>query len=197
MMSHANGNGTLPPHEPEAEAGALACVLRSEGREAERMLAEISLDDFLDVRHREIYSGLSRLERDGKNLDDVSLSQWLRDNSKTEDAGGVAYIAMLPDATPSPVNFPVFLETVKARANQRKVLRDAAELSTLARDNAVSPAMLADAARRVAEAYSGRPAGLPSIIDALEFIAQPLAKPEELIQGILHRGSKLVLGGGS
>ncbi len=38
---------------------------------------------------------------------------------------------------------------------------------------------------------------LPAISDAAEFLAEPLAKPDELIAGILHRGSKLALGGGS
>ena len=38
---------------------------------------------------------------------------------------------------------------------------------------------------------------LPDIIDACSFIAQPMEQPAELIKGILHKGSKLVLGGGS
>lgn len=38
---------------------------------------------------------------------------------------------------------------------------------------------------------------LPVIIDACDFMAQSLPEPSELITGILHQGSKLVLGGGS
>lgn len=38
---------------------------------------------------------------------------------------------------------------------------------------------------------------LPPIIDAADFLAQPLDPPDELITGLLHKGSKLVLGGGS
>lgn len=40
-------------------------------------------------------------------------------------------------------------------------------------------------------------AQLPAIVDASDFIAQPLEKPAELVAGLLHKGSKLVLGGGS
>jgi len=40
-------------------------------------------------------------------------------------------------------------------------------------------------------------APLPPIIDACDFIAQPLTQPPELIKGILHQGSKLAIGGGS
>lgn len=38
---------------------------------------------------------------------------------------------------------------------------------------------------------------LPPIMDAADFVAKELPAPEELVKGILHRGSKLVLGGGS
>ena len=40
-------------------------------------------------------------------------------------------------------------------------------------------------------------AGLPPIVDAADFMATPHPQPRELVCGILHQGSKLVLGGGS
>jgi hypothetical protein len=39
--------------------------------------------------------------------------------------------------------------------------------------------------------------GLPDIVDAAAFMAERLPAPQELIAGILHRGSKLALGGSS
>jgi hypothetical protein len=41
------------------------------------------------------------------------------------------------------------------------------------------------------------PYSLPAIVDAAEFLASRLALPREVVCGILHRGSKMVLGGGS
>jgi hypothetical protein len=41
------------------------------------------------------------------------------------------------------------------------------------------------------------PNGLPAMVDAASFIAEPLPEPSELIAGILHKGCKLVLGGSS
>ena len=38
---------------------------------------------------------------------------------------------------------------------------------------------------------------LPPIVDAAEWITQPIELPPDLVYGLLHRGSKLVLGGGS
>lgn len=38
---------------------------------------------------------------------------------------------------------------------------------------------------------------LPPIVDAADFLAEKLAPPPELVYGLLHQGSKIVLGGGS
>ena len=47
------------------------------------------------------------------------------------------------------------------------------------------------------EAQEAQPVPLPPIIDAADFLAQPIIPPRELVWGILHQGSKMVLGGGS
>ncbi len=39
--------------------------------------------------------------------------------------------------------------------------------------------------------------GLPSIISSSEFMATPKAEPPQLIHGVLHQGSKMILGGAS
>jgi RecA-family ATPase len=41
------------------------------------------------------------------------------------------------------------------------------------------------------------PDGLPKIISSSEFMATPKAEPPQLIQGVLHQGSKMILGGAS
>ena len=38
---------------------------------------------------------------------------------------------------------------------------------------------------------------LPEIVDIMDFLSTPLSKPPELIKGILHKGSKLILSGAS
>jgi len=44
----------------------------------------------------------------------------------------------------------------------------------------------------------GRPKSeLPAIVDAADLLTKPPAVPDELVEGLLHRGAKLVLGGGS
>ena len=144
----------LPPHDDQAEAGALACVLLADGDAAAAMLDKLDVDSFYDVRHRQIYTALRRLRLDLDPLDSVALLQWLRDHGKTDAAGGLEYLTALPDKTPSPANFPTYLSTVNDRATRRALLRDAALLSNLAQDTSLPAHALADAARRVGEGHA-------------------------------------------
>jgi hypothetical protein len=47
------------------------------------------------------------------------------------------------------------------------------------------------------EASEPKQTGLPPIVDAANFMSTPQPEPPELVCGLLHQGSKLVLGGGS
>lgn len=154
-MKSDNGNGELPPFDFEAEAGALACVLSCSTREqAEKLLEQLNSDNFFDLKHRAIYQGLSCLQADRKPLQTPELCQHFKDSGKLEEVGGIAYLAQLPDQTPSPENFPTYLETVKDRTTRRAVLRDAAEISILARDHSIAASTLSDATRNLLHVYS-------------------------------------------
>lgn len=144
----------LPPHDSDAEAGALACVLCGINGEAERFLDQLDVAYFYDLRHQTTLRALITLRAEGKGLDVVCLVQLLKDKGWLDDAGGLAYVAELPDRTPSPREWPSWLDAVRDRATRRVVLRDAVELASLARDVALSPSTLANAARRMCEGYA-------------------------------------------
>jgi hypothetical protein len=55
----------------------------------------------------------------------------------------------------------------------------------------------ADAAREYLPEEEAEESRLPAIVDAAAFITEPLPEPPQLIAGILHQASKLILGGGS
>ena len=194
-MPRANPVDRLPPFDEAAEAGALGCVLLADG-DAPRLLEELDAADFYDQRHRAIYAALRRLRADGQPLSAIALIQLLRDRRQLADAGGFEYVAGLPDAAPSPAAWPTFYDTLRDRATRRCALRDAAELSRLALDTSIPAATLADASRRLLEAH-GRDSHLPDLIDAAGFIAEQIQQPAEIVQGILHKGSKLAFGGSS
>jgi hypothetical protein len=185
----------LPPFDTEAEAAALACVLISNGK-AEELLDLLTSDDFYDIRHRTIFRALRALRSDDHPIDESTVGHWLMENKEVERAGGLPYLAGLPNLTPSALNFDFFLKTVREKADRRAALRDATELSRVALDTSLPTSAISIAARRMAEAYIDH-SDLPDLVDASAFMSDEIVKPSELIFGIVHKGSKLVLGGGS
>jgi hypothetical protein len=108
------------PHDEQAEAGALACVIEAGDS---RMLDRLEEPDFHDVRHLSVFRSLTAIQTDGEAISSVSLFQRLKDNGESEVADYAA--TKLGDATPSPANFPRFLETIKDRAERRRMLAEA------------------------------------------------------------------------
>ena len=197
MADHSNGNGQLPPFDIEAEAGALACILSAaDDRQAIDLLSEVASEYFYDERHRIIFQGLTSLKHDLRPVTNVELAQFLKDHNRLEDAGGVSYLINLPDLTPSAHNFPSYLEVIKDRCLRRSILRDSSQVSDLANDFSIPSSTLGDIHQRMSRALPHKN-GLPPMVDAAEFMARDIPRPPQLIHGILHRGSKLVLGGGS
>jgi replicative DNA helicase len=140
---------SLPPHDEDAEAGALACVITG----SEMMLGQLVRDHFYDLRHKEIYDALCQLRTDRTPITVVSLDILLRDQGRMLKAGGQDYISRLPDRTPNASFFPSYLDSLRNYSTRRTILRDTTELQRLAKDTAITIANVADAARRIAECY--------------------------------------------
>ncbi len=142
----------LPPHDPQAEAGALGCVLLANGAAA-GLLDRLTPDDFYDIRHQAIFRGLRLLRIDGKPIDPLTVVARLRQSGEIDDAGGHDYVLSLPDQGPTASNFDYWLGILQEQSTRRAALRDGTELARLANDPQVSAAALADAARRMSLAY--------------------------------------------
>ena len=116
------GSTQQVPSDIIAEAGALASVLgATDGTNGEK-LKSLTAADFHDLRHVEIFRALKSLEEDCELLNIISLAQRLHDNGSTDGAGGFDYIQNLPDATPSPENFSVWLARVRDFAARRALI---------------------------------------------------------------------------
>jgi hypothetical protein len=192
----------LPPHDDTAEAGALACILAASNGEAESNLDRLTLDDFYDVRHQAIFRALRCLKIDGKPLGVVSVSQWLRDKGELQAAGGLEYLAALPDATPSAANFPTYQTAIQACRVRRAVIRDCLEGQKLAENPAISTKVLADAWRRMLEGLASFDVGnedpwLKQISDAAAIMELEIPPVVEIVEGITTEHSKLGIGSSS
>lgn len=189
-MSDTNGNGALPPHDTTAESGALGCVFLALGAHPpdsspEQLIEQLSADDFYDLRNKTVFRAMLGLQFDNRQIDLVSVESELRENGKLSEVGGVEYLQTLPETTPSALMFPSWLETVRDRSHRRRYLKEADSLRSRALDLSTPAEPLA------------RKSDLPDIIPASLFSKTVIPRPPELIEGVLHKGTKMVFGGGS
>lgn len=114
----------LPPHSPDAERGILACIFQDSEESLPLATARIAdVDFFYELRHRTIYTAMIELAEAGKPIDAIILRQRLRDSDCLEKAGGIPYLASLPDASPSPAMIDHYLDILVDQAILRRVIR--------------------------------------------------------------------------
>ena len=126
VKSKTNGGSAsrLPPHSPEAERAVLACIFQDSEESLPLVTAKIAnLDFFYELRHQTIYTAMMELADAGKPIEPVILRQRLQDSGKLEKAGGLQYLAALPDAAPSVAVLSSYLDLLVEQAILRRVIR--------------------------------------------------------------------------
>lgn len=116
----------LPPNSPEAEQGALGCILISPNDclgECVEKLKDDGKEAFYDLRHQTIYEALSELFNARKPIDLITVQQHLKDKQLLEQIGGIAYLSQLQDAVPSAANLSYYLEIVREKFLLRKMIQ--------------------------------------------------------------------------
>jgi hypothetical protein len=153
---------------------------------------------FYDVRHVEIFSVLAGMVPSGGG--DLILARLrLRERGKLDAVGGVPYLAELQDCVPSAENLDYYLPDLQDCFRRRQVLDAVTRLKVLALDSHIdSAAVLADTESLIETIHrQADDNALPEIASARDFLASELAIPAELISGLLHQGSKLLVGASS
>lgn len=188
----------LPPHSPEAERGVLGCCLLDVGKVEVALKAGVHIGCFYDRRHREVFDVLATMALDGGG-DALLAAIHLRDQGKLEGIGGHAYLNELQNAVPSAENLDYYIPDLLDRFRRRQVLDAATRLSRLARDHQIDSAAVLSDTEMLLE-YVHRRAdtrALPEIVSAPEFVAADIPEPDEIVHGVLHKGSKIIVGGAS
>jgi len=190
---------TTPPHDDEAEQGVLGCALLSPDKLPEIISALKGNLAFYDLRHQCIFSTLRTMYNAGQAIDLITVQAWLKEGAQLEQIGGIPYLAQLQDAVPSAANLRYYLEIVREHFDRRRLAQSCQTALSRLHDPAATFADLkAMVQADFIEVFSGHAnADLPEITDAAAFVAEAIKPPPELIAGILHKGSKLALGGSS
>src|SRR5262249_44205075 len=99
---------------------------------------------------------------------------------------------------PSGENIEYHLPDLKQLASCRFVIEGARRLERIAQNEPESSESLKDGLNSLVDFLRGSiPNGLPPLVDAATLCSKAPLVPPELVYGLLHKGSKLVLGGSS
>jgi replicative DNA helicase len=173
----------VPPHSIQAEQAVLGGLLLDNQTwdvVADRLVEE----DFYRRDHRLIFRAIRQLSERQAPFDVVTLSEVLEKTGELEEAGGLAYLAVLARETPSAANISAYADIVR----ERGVLRQLIHVGTEIADSAYQPEgrgmsdLLEQAEQRVFQIADQRQRGstgfkpikslLVSAVDRIEMLFQ-------------------------
>src|SRR5277367_598445 len=117
------------PHSLEAEQGVLGCILLSPRECVGDCIEKFKAggDVFLDERHKAIFQTVVEMYDKQQIIDPITLHQMLKSRQKLDLAGGMAYVASLPDMAPSPANLEFYAQIVQDKHLLRKMIETCQE----------------------------------------------------------------------
>lgn len=117
----------MPPWSLEAEQGVLGGILL-DNKEIHVAMEILEEGDFYREGHRVIYRAMQELFERGEPIDILTLVEQLKREDKLERAGGVAYLASLPDLTPSSNHVGIYANIVRSKSLLRNLIGTAQEI---------------------------------------------------------------------
>ena len=113
--------GRVPPSDLDAEAAVLGAILLDS--EAFDTVQEIlqPLHFYADANRR-IYESVVELTSNGRPVDIVTVSGWLRDKGRFDQIGGGPYLALLADATPAVAHVAAHAMVIREKWRLRQLI---------------------------------------------------------------------------
>ncbi len=171
----------VPPHSLEAEQSVIGGLMLD--NQAWDIIADIINEaDFYRHDHALIFRAINALVDSDSPYDVVTVSEWLGSRGELDGAGGLAYLSILANDTPTAVNIKAYANIVREYSVMRNLIQVGNEISASAyhADGRPSKELLDEAERKVfqiAEQGAGNRQGFESIKDLL---GQAVMRVEEM-----------------
>jgi hypothetical protein len=201
---------TLPTHPPKCksdgngdlnarEAAVVATLLAESPEELTPNIARViesAPDSFDDERFGTLAVAIRNLQRANEPIHFVSVLAQL--NGELEKIGGSIFVTSLGLRKIGLLAAEQEAALVLQAYRRRRLKYTFADVAAaLEGDSAQFDSIVEHAQRALAELSEPSASDLPAIVDSSSFLAETLPLPCELVYGVLHKGSKMVLGGGS
>jgi replicative DNA helicase len=176
------------PQNPEAERSVLGSVLL-DNHAFYRIVGTIREEDFYKDSHRVIFSAMTRLASENREIDLLTLKDELAKKGLLDQAGGAAYISSLVDGIPDIANAERYARIVKEKSTLRRLIVMGNSVMRAALDTPGEPRdVLSDAERSIYEiAQDGADTGFVALDKITKFnleAIEKLADNHRMITGI-------------
>ncbi len=170
-----------PPHSIETEQSVLGGLMLD--NHAWDKVADIITDeDFYRHDHRLIYHHISKLIEHNKPADVVTVAESLENSAELQNVGGLAYIGIIVQNTPSAANIRRYAEIVR----ERSIMRNLAQVGAQIADSAYNPTgrsamnLLDEAESKVFEIAEEGARGKQGFVDIQPLLKQVVERIELL-----------------
>jgi len=134
MADDSTSKLRLPPHSLEAEQSLLGGLL-IDNEALDKVADIVSVKDFYRQDHQIIYQHIHRLIERSQPADIVTVGESLDSNSELNTVGGLEYLGLLAESTPTAANIRGYAQIIR----ERSIMRSLVEVGTDIVDNALSP----------------------------------------------------------
>ncbi len=173
----------VPPHSLEAEQSVIGGLMLD--NQAWDIIADIiNEQDFYRHDHALIFRAINALADETQPYDIVTVSEWLGARNELDSIGGLAYLSILANDTPTAANIKAYANIVREYSVLRSLIQIGNEISASAynADGKPSKELLDEAERKVfmiAEQGAGNREGFAAINHLLTRAVQ---RVEEMYQ---------------
>lgn len=124
----------VPPHSIEAEQSILGGLL-IDNKAIDRIAGRVSASDFYRNDHRIIFIHISKLIDNNDPADIVTVAESLEQNAELTKVGGVGYLGLVAENTPTSSNIIGYAKIVR----ERSIMRNLVEVGSDIVESAFSP----------------------------------------------------------
>jgi replicative DNA helicase len=203
----------VPPHSIEAETSVIGGLLLDNGA-WDRIGDLLTDNDFYRHEHKIIFAAIASLVAANKPADVVTVHGYLQSTGKSDDSGGLAYLAATAQSVSGVSNIRRYAELVRERSILRQLIAAADEIATNAFNTGGKAVVnvLDSAVQKVmgispdssGDDWEGMEAGMVRLLDRINDQANGVAEPDFILTGLkdlddrldggMRRGELIIIG---
>ncbi len=130
-----------PPSDEGAEQAVIGAIITDNDQYAE-VIGIIETKDFYSARHQIIFEVMGKLLKDNRNVDLVSMKEYLDRIDQLGGVGGIAYLAKIQQNTPQTLNAKTYALIVRDKSILRGLLRSAHSIQKMVHEQKDTPARM-------------------------------------------------------